>query len=114
MNIETQRPMKLLIRDVLRGRHGRKDFVEHPSVTEIYRRLPEDLLEWFERIVIIERDPLTIHCSPIEKSDRGYFEIWRYIRDKSEADFHPPESSSDDGSSKTSTTDGGDRVRFGR
>ena len=91
MKIETQRPMKLLVRDVLRARHGRKDFVEHPSVAEIHRRLPEDLIDWFERVVIIEEDPLTIHCSPIEKTDRGYFEIWRYMRDRDAPDFDPEE-----------------------
>ncbi|MES0810058.1 hypothetical protein ABLO27_11295 [Roseibium sp. SCPC15] len=86
---ETRRPMKLLIRDVLRARHGRRDFLEHPSVAEIHRRLPDDLLEWFERVVIIERDPLTILCGPIEKSDRGYFEIWRYMRDRDYPDADP-------------------------
>ncbi len=79
---ETHRPMKLLIRDLLRARHGRRDFLEHPSLPEIHARLPGDLLEWFERVVIIDRDPLTIHCSPIMKSDAGYFEIWRYMRDR--------------------------------
>ncbi|NVJ64769.1 MAG: hypothetical protein HWD84_11165 [Flavobacteriaceae bacterium] len=86
---ETRRPMKLLIRDVLRARHGRRNFLEHPSVAEIHARLPEDLLEWFEKVVIIEEDPLTIHCSPIDKSDVGYFRIWRYMRDQDHPDCDP-------------------------
>lgn len=77
----------LVVCDVLRARHGRRDFLEHPSVPEIHARRPEDLLEWFERVVIIDRDPLTIHCGPIEKSDRGYFEIWRHMRDLDAQDF---------------------------
>jgi hypothetical protein len=93
-HIETQRPMKLLIRDILRARHGHRDFLEHPSVAEIHRRLPEDLLGWFERVVIIEEDPLTIHCSPIDKSDVGYFEIWRWMRDRDEPDADPENPSS--------------------
>jgi len=88
-HIETQSPMKLLLRDILRARHGRTGFLKHPSVAEIHRRLPDDLLEWFERVVIIEEDPLTIHCSPIDKSDRGYFEIWRNMRDRDCPDSDP-------------------------
>jgi len=97
-HIETQRPMKLLISDILRARHGHRDFLEHPSVAEIHRRLPDDLLEWFERVVILERDPLTIHCSPVDKLDVGYFEIWRYMRDRDEPCTDPevPSSISED------------------
>lgn len=95
MKIETQRPMKQLVRDILQARHGRKDFLEHPSVAEIHSRLPDDLLEWFERVVILDRDPLTIHCAPTDKSDHAYFEIWRYMRDRDYPDFDPDDPSGD-------------------
>ena len=75
-------PMQTLIKHVLNARHGRRDFLEHPSVAQIHARLPADLIEWFEKVVILKRDPLTIHCSPIIKSDESYFEIWRYMRDR--------------------------------
>ena len=80
--------MQQLVRDLMRARHGHQDFLDHPSVAEIHSRLPEDLLPWFERIVILDRDPLTIHCVPTHKSDHAYFEIWRYMRDR---DFPAPD-----------------------
>ncbi|MEP3046832.1 MAG: hypothetical protein ABJL55_02215 [Roseibium sp.] len=80
--IDNHRTMNQLVKDLMKARHGRRDFLEHPSVVEIHSRLPEDLLAWFARVVILNRDPLTIHCVPTHKSDHAYFEIWRYMRDR--------------------------------
>jgi hypothetical protein len=81
--------MQQLIKGLLSARHGRTDFVDHPNVTQIRRRLPEDLIEWFERVIYIERDPLDLLCGPRDRSDAGYHEIWRYKRDRDHPDLDP-------------------------
>ncbi len=87
--LNPNRPMQSLIKDVLNARHIKNDFLDHPSVALIYLRLPDDLKEWFERVVCLEREPLNLLCGPRDRSDAGYFEIWRYKRDRDYPDLDP-------------------------
>ena len=95
----TQSAMTTLVKDSTAARFSRKGYQKHHATIEIWKRLPEDLRDWFLIVMHDEQDPQTLRCSPIDKTDEGFFEIWRLKRDRDypelNPDFVPPEE--DDG-----------------
>ena len=90
-------PMKALLKKVTGARD--RDYLDLPETEEIWLRLPNDLEPWFALIMRDLEDPLVLRCGPIDKSDEGYFEIWRGMRDRhypeTRPGYQPPQDSGD-------------------
>ncbi|WP_306149770.1 MULTISPECIES: hypothetical protein [unclassified Roseibium] len=88
-------PMKALVKKVTGARD--RDYLKLPETEEIWNRLPSDLELWFGLIMKDLEDPLALRCGPIDKSDDGYFEIWRAKRDRyfpeTRPGYQPPRDS---------------------
>lgn len=82
-----QMPMKALVKKVTGARD--RDYLNLPESEEIWSRLPKDLEPWFALIMKDLEDPLALRCGPIDKSDEGYFEIWRRMRDRNYPETRP-------------------------
>lgn len=82
-----QMPMSALLRKVTGARD--RNYLDLPETAEIWSRLPNDLMLWFGLIMRDLEDPLALRCSPIDKSDHGYFEIWRGMRDRNHPETRP-------------------------
>lgn len=94
-------PMKALIKACLASR-WKTNFIEHPSTREIVRRSPPELKPFLYQVLIVEDNPLGLLCSPRDKSDEGYFEIWRHIWQKNYDD--PEEGGGTEGHPEPSPT----------
>lgn len=84
-----QSAMTTLVKDCTAARLSRNGYLEHPATVEIYRRLPPDLRPWFATVIYEREDPLALRCGPRDRSDEGYFEIWRMKRDRDDPELHP-------------------------
>ncbi len=95
----TQSTMTTLVKDCTAARLSRNGYLEHPATAEIWRRLPLDLQRWFATVIYEREDPLALRCGPRDRSDEGYFEIWRMKRDRDDPeldpDYRPPEDGED-------------------
>ena len=94
--------MTTLVKDCTAARSSRRGYLEHPATVEIYRRLPPDLRPWFATVIYEREDPLALRCGPRDRSDEGYFEIWKIKRDRDDPELNPdyvspPEGKDEDG-----------------
>lgn len=65
------------------------DFLELPEAEEIDDRLPDDLKLWYAHVLYTLREPWRLRCGPIDRSDEGYFEIFRLKRDRDHPETNP-------------------------
>lgn len=65
------------------------DYLELPEAEEIDDRLPEDLKLWYAHVMFTLREPWRLRCGPTDRSDEGYFEIFRMKRDRDHPETHP-------------------------
>ncbi len=98
----TTSSMTKLVKDCTAARYSREGYMSHPATAEIFHRLPPDLLRWFARVMFEQEDPLALRCGPKDRSDKGFFEIWRAKRDRDHPDLNPdytppPEGPTEDG-----------------
>lgn len=94
--------MTTFVKDSTAARFNRKGYQKHHATIETWRRLPEDLRDWLVIVMRDEQDLQTLRCSPLDKTDEGFFEIWRLKRDRDcpelNPDFAPPpEGKEEDG-----------------